>query len=316
MKKCVLAWLISIPVFLLPSANIAAFPSSCDDEDMGNWSTADCDFCSNQVDAIRCDLQESESDPVAHVWAYSHDGDFVIFGKQDSTLFCCDSGDLTFDRIIIDTDDDDDLVCLQRYDAGCVPGEDLSETDCGFLSGDEDWDDTAWVRTRDGADTVYGSDHEDGCGHDETYWCDDIEVGTGSGSSDEAYGGAGGDRIGGYGIVRMKAYGDAGEDAIRGTSGNDIIEGGAGADQIRGLGGDDTIWAGDGANWVNGGDGLDSIYGGVNDDILCGNWDDDTETDVIVAYGQDVEDICASDPEDSMTGCDGNEQYECEAANW
>ncbi len=208
-------------------------------------------------------------------------------------------------------------MCLQHYNDDCDAGESLNEEECGFDVGVEDWDETAWVRTRDGADTVYGSDWATDCGHDETYWCDDIEVGTGSGSSDEAYGGAGSDRIGGYGNLRMKAYGDAGEDAIRGTSANDIIEGGAGNDQILGLGGDDTIWGGDDDDWINGGDGTDSIYGEDDDDFLCGDWDEDDDTDLISGGGDNSGDYCASDPEDTMTGCDGNEQYACETpTNW
>ncbi len=78
--------------------------------------------------------------------------------------------------------------------------------------------------------------------------------------------------------------GDAGDDLIMGTKGNDLIDGGAGsdllvgndgADLIKGGEGADVVYAGVGNDNVNGGDGADVLYGGVGSDIIYGSDGDD-----------------------------------------
>ncbi len=303
-----------------PAQANATFPTSCDNNsDLGDWNNEDCDsVCTNITGAIRCDLQSGGSDPVGKIYAYSHDGDFIIFGKIDSDLFCCDSSDsLTFDRLIVDTDDSGDTVCLSHPDGNCDAGGSLDDAALDFETGNEGWDETTWVRTRDGDDTVYGADYDDDCGHGGTYWCDDIEVGIGDSVGDKVYAGDGGDRIGGYGSEGMYAEGQDGEDAIHGTSGDDRLHGGNDDDVIRGAAGDDIITTGPGNNWAHGGTGYDGIDGHNGNDTLCGDWEDDGEEDDLLAAGEALggEDICADSESDYLDDCEDLRTL-CPSAPW
>ena len=64
--------------------------------------------------------------------------------------------------------------------------------------------------------------------------------------------------------------GDANDNIIDGTPGNDVIVSGAGDDVVRGFGGNDTICLEDGEDRASGGEGQDAIRGGDQDDVLIG----------------------------------------------
>jgi hypothetical protein len=90
------------------------------------------------------------------------------------------------------------------------------------------------------------------------------------------------------GTTPVFAYGNGGNDQLRGGDGNDHLDGGAGNDTLRGLGGHDTLIGGadndnlsghegndtlrgdGGADRLFGGDGVDWLYGGAGDDYLSG----------------------------------------------
>lgn len=65
-------------------------------------------------------------------------------------------------------------------------------------------------------------------------------------------------------------YGESGDDTIQGGDGNDIIHGGAGADTLRGDGGNDTLYGDGGYNKFYGGAGNDIIYGGADGNYFEG----------------------------------------------
>ena len=157
---------------------------------------------------------------------------------------------------------------------------------------------------------MYGSDYDYQCGHSWSYWCDDIELGSGSSSGDVAYAGDGSDRVAGNGGVGMYAAGEEGEDKLRGTDDGDRLHGGDDADVIDGRDGIDTITTGTGGateNWVNGGDGADVIEGNTDDDVLCGFVSasgQDGDVDLINAISTVDSDICYDDSEDSLSNCE------------
>jgi T1SS-143 domain-containing protein len=64
--------------------------------------------------------------------------------------------------------------------------------------------------------------------------------------------------------------GDANNNVITGTSGNDIIYGYAGNDTLNGAGGNDILRGGAGNDTLNGGDGNDILIGGKGNDTLTG----------------------------------------------
>jgi RTX calcium-binding nonapeptide repeat (4 copies) len=89
----------------------------------------------------------------------------------------------------------------------------------------------------------------------------------------------------------------AGDDDIRGTSGNDVIVAGGGDDTVNGLGGNDSVC---------GRAGLDVLFGGDGNDDLFGNWKSD---DLYGANGND--DLFGNRHDDRLNGglgvdtCDG-----------
>lgn len=64
--------------------------------------------------------------------------------------------------------------------------------------------------------------------------------------------------------------GTAGNDILYGEDGNDVIEGGAGNDTLYGGAGNDALFGGDGNDILYGGDGNDVLDGGKGADILYG----------------------------------------------
>jgi Ca2+-binding RTX toxin-like protein len=80
--------------------------------------------------------------------------------------------------------------------------------------------------------------------------------------------------LGGTSVV--DAFGEAGDDLLRGGGGNDLLDGGLDNDMLRGLAGDDVLLGGDGVDRVYGGDGDDWAEGGVGNDLISGDRGDDT----------------------------------------
>ena len=317
MEKCV--WILCASLVLLcsPTAADAAFPTSCADTCLGDYYGVDCSSLCQDVGGgggVICDLTEALSDPAATVYAFAESGTFLVFGTKGGTEFCCDdTDDFTAGRLRIDTDDDDDLICLTPTGGECDPVGDT----CTFGSS-SDWDETTWVKTNGGDDRVFGSDYNTNCGPFDTYYCDDIELGTGdTNQGDHAEAGDGGDRIGGTGDKGIYAYGDAGRDKIRGSDGPNVLYGGSNNGVIFGGSDDDYIDLdpGDGPpvskQWANGLDGDDEIWGDVTDDKLCGDWADDGDEDDI--YGSSGSDKCTYPGEDSFDSCE-TDDYMCDGA--
>jgi Ca2+-binding RTX toxin-like protein len=69
-----------------------------------------------------------------------------------------------------------------------------------------------------------------------------------------------------------RAFGDAGNDNMEGTSLADYFDGGSGHDVVLGFAGGDTVVGGIGNDWIDGGGGGDLLYGGEgNDRLLAGH---------------------------------------------
>lgn len=117
-------------------------------------------------------------------------------------------------------------------------------------------------------------------------------------NASQLYGGDGDDYIQHHGTVGV-AEGGAGNDTIisagataRGGDGDDVIIltgpgqafGDAGNDSITGSAGDDTLYGGSGNDAIDGGLGDDVIYGGIGRNVLNGGGGDD----IIHAEGQDT----------------------------
>ncbi|MBT4934359.1 MAG: cadherin-like domain-containing protein [Rhodospirillaceae bacterium] len=71
-------------------------------------------------------------------------------------------------------------------------------------------------------------------------------------------------------------YGGGGDDSLKGGGGEDTLYGGAGADTLKGEGGEDVLFGGAGDDELRGGGGEDFLVGGAGDDILKGEGGDDT----------------------------------------
>ncbi|HYH50647.1 MAG TPA: hypothetical protein VEG38_13960 [Acidimicrobiia bacterium] len=87
-----------------------------------------------------------------------------------------------------------------------------------------------------------------------------------------------------------------------GDATDDVIIGSRGDDTIDGRGGDDTICAGSGADDVRGGDGDDAVFGERGDDTLRGDDGDD-----IVLGGKGNDNMSGEDGEDQLLGDDGHD---------
>lgn len=132
------------------------------------------------------------------------------------------------------------------------------------------------------------------------------------------------------GDTAVAMFGQAGNDQLTGTSGNDYISGGAGNDWVLAQDGDDIIVGGDGNDSLYGALGKDTIYGGAGNDFLSGSRGEDTlygeagndrlegggRDDTL--YGGDGDDVISSDlikdwskmsrGADTLYGGDGNDQ--------
>jgi len=116
--------------------------------------------------------------------------------------------------------------------------------------------------------------------------------------------------------LSMTAYGEGGNDMVRGGSGDDFLHGGEGADELDGKEGFDEISGDDGddvlhggnvegdtvGNIMWGGDGDDEINGADGDDLLVGGEGDDT----IRAFGGDDR-VWGGLGNDDLRGYDGND---------
>jgi Ca2+-binding RTX toxin-like protein len=87
-----------------------------------------------------------------------------------------------------------------------------------------------------------------------------------------------------------------------GDATDDVIIGSRGDDTIDGRGGNDHICAGSGADDVRGGDGDDAVFGERGDDTLRGDDGDD-----IVLGGHGNDNMSAEDGEDQLYGNDGHD---------
>jgi Ca2+-binding RTX toxin-like protein len=313
MEKCVKILVCFCFLLLSPTMAGATFPDNCDHACLGDYQSVSCSsLCGDITGGVHCDLSEAGSDPAAIVYGFATAGDFLVFGSKGGTKFCCDdTDDFTANHLRIDTDADDDTVCVGRPGVVCDP----PTTTCDW-DAHSDWDFPTLIKTYGGDDDVYASDFGTSCGPLASYYCDDIELGTGGTYGDYAEGGGGGDRIGGVGTVPLIIYGEGGRDKIRGpdaTSGMNYLYGGLANDVIYGGSGDDyiVVGPGDGApvtkQWANGLDGEDTVLGDVTDDVLCGDWDTDSDDDTI--GGSSGSDRCTHPTEDTLTSCETNDTF-------
>ena len=112
------------------------------------------------------------------------------------------------------------------------------------------------------------------------------------------YGGDGGDDITIFCTKNSKgfAYGEDGNDTLRGGKKDDNLDGGGGKDKLFGESGDDQLWGGSKDDKVNGGDGNDILYGQNGDDVLKGG------------KGKDY--FKPGSGDDTMTGGKGRDVFE------
>ncbi|MGC9528663.1 MAG: cadherin domain-containing protein, partial [Limnospira sp.] len=89
-------------------------------------------------------------------------------------------------------------------------------------------------------------------------------------ADDNLTGGAGRDRLYGYGDDDI-LNGEDGDDLLYGGNGDDELNGGAGRDRLRGDAGNDFLNGGDGDDLLYGGDGNDQLNGGAGRDRLYGD---------------------------------------------
>ena len=117
--------------------------------------------------------------------------------------------------------------------------------------------------------------------------------------------------------------GGAGNDTLYGGEGNDVLDGGDGNDTLNGGNGNDTLYGGDGGDTLNGengndtlygGDGVDRLNGGNGNDALYGDGGDDTiygEAGNDMLYGGDGDDkLYGGDGDDVLDGGAGNDYLE------
>jgi Ca2+-binding RTX toxin-like protein len=121
-----------------------------------------------------------------------------------------------------------------------------------------------------------GADAMAGAGGDDTYFVDNVSdtvTESGSGGTDTVQSsvtftiGANVENLTLTGSGDLDAYGNTGNNVLRGTSGVNYINGNSGDDTLFGYGGNDT---------VNGGNGTDSLYGDAGSDTLNGGAGDDS----------------------------------------
>lgn len=141
---------------------------------------------------------------------------------------------------------------------------------------------------------------------------DAINVTSDSGVATTVYGGEGNDTIdseGSDGV--MRAYGEAGNDVLRGGDGlNDTLDGGIGEDALFGRGGNDSMVGGDGNDYFEGGRGNDILLGQGGNDTLRGNLGSDS---VDGGAGDDTFYVRDNDL-DSVYGGDGTDAVQRDTA--
>jgi hypothetical protein len=108
-------------------------------------------------------------------------------------------------------------------------------------------------------------------------------------------GGNGGDTFTARGDVRVRMFGNGGNDTFYGAPTRDVMLGGAGQDRMFGRNGNDHIDGGDGNDNLNGGNGNDALLGGNGTDQLNGGLgadalSGDTGEDVLVAIDDSTAD--------------------------
>jgi len=123
-------------------------------------------------------------------------------------------------------------------------------------------DDEVFIRENSGVLKVYSSFNEDNPTEFDLTDFDEVEI----------RGRGGDDRIVVSNSVDFGVTidGGAGNDALRGGSGDDLILGGTGNDLMAGQRGDDTLLAGDGMDDLFGGSGNDILVAGNDNDLLFG----------------------------------------------
>ncbi len=84
------------------------------------------------------------------------------------------------------------------------------------------------------------------------------------------YGGDDNDMLFG-GLQRDLLFGESGNDILFGRGGNDVLHGGLDQDILIGGAGRDELRGGDGNDTLAGGSGDDKLYGGIGNDVLDGN---------------------------------------------
>jgi hypothetical protein len=86
----------------------------------------------------------------------------------------------------------------------------------------------------------------------------------------EFRGAAGDDSFTNNTLIPSSAYGDTGNDVLRGGSGNDLLYGGDGDDQLYGGAGNDRLYGQEGNDQLYGEAGNDGLFGGAGNDELYG----------------------------------------------
>jgi Ca2+-binding RTX toxin-like protein len=74
--------------------------------------------------------------------------------------------------------------------------------------------------------------------------------------------------------ARLEAFGEGGNDTLRGGGGSDRLDGGAGRDTLEGRDGLDVLSGGDHSDDLDGGTGDDALFGGDGSDVLRGGEQD------------------------------------------
>ena len=117
--------------------------------------------------------------------------------------------------------------------------------------------------------------------------------GTGNALDNRMYGSSGNNTLNGM----------AGDDTLRGLDGNDILNGGDGSDSLYGNNGNDILNGGDGIDYLHGGSGSDLLNGGDGIDNLRGNDGND-----ILNGGNGDDHLYGSNGNDTLNGGAGNDR--------
>jgi Ca2+-binding RTX toxin-like protein len=102
-------------------------------------------------------------------------------------------------------------------------------------------------------------------------------------------------------------YGHEGADTILGGAGNDDLEGGEGQDELLGGLGDDELRGGAGADTLQGGAGADNLFGGDGSDQLAGDQGNDR---LMGEQGDDVYRFSKGDGADTLYDAGGQDRIE------